>query len=104
MSELEKVSIWNADGKKSGSVGREKYEIVKDFIVAFVTEKREVTFPSLLEEAKRTLLSHEIHEDETSFLVIKVKGDLEARGILRKHWTVDRQQVIRLRRKLTPRI
>lgn len=102
MNEAEKIPIWNADGKKSGSVRREKYEIVRDFILSFLTGKREVTFPSLLEEAKRTLISHEIHEDETSFLVIKVKGDLEARGILRKHWTVDRQQVIRLRRKLIP--
>lgn len=97
----QKISTWNADGKKSGSLGKEKYEVVKDFIVSLVKKKREVTFPSLLDEAKCALASHEIHEDETSFLVVKVKGDLEARGILRKHWTVGRQQVIRMRRKIT---
>ena len=80
MKENETISIWNAEGRKSGSVAKEKYEIVRDFIVSFLKEKKEVTFPSLLEEAKRVMSSYEIHEDETSFLVIKVKGDLEARG------------------------
>ena len=96
---MERISIWNADGRKGGSVGKEKYELVRDFIVSFVKAKREVTFPLLLEEAKRFLSTFEIHADETSFLVIKVKGDLEARGILRKQWLVGRQQVIKLRRR-----
>jgi hypothetical protein len=99
MKNGEKVLIWCADGRKGGSVGKEKYEMVRDFIISFVRERRRVTFPALLEEAKRFMASFDVHEDETSFLVIKVKGDLEARGIIRKQWLLGRQQVITLRRR-----
>ncbi len=98
MKESEKVTIWNADGGRSGAVVKEKYEVVRDFIVSFLKEHGEVSFQVLLEEAKKFLATLAIPAEESGFLVIKVKGDLEARKILRKRWLVGRQQIIKLRR------
>ena len=91
------IDIWTAEGNRGGSLKLDKYELVKAFIVEHLREKIESSFSDLLEEGK-IKLSGKFPEPELSYLLVKVKGDLEARGIIRKQWQLGRVQVLRLKK------
>lgn len=98
MDEHHKVLAWSSDGKRGIELDEAKYHLVRDFILEELKKKKEVTLPELLEEAKNALHDR-LHAEEVSFLLIKVKGDLEARQVISKKWTLRHTQVLKIRKQ-----
>jgi hypothetical protein len=79
-------------------IGQQKYAMVRDFIVGFLRVRLESTFSQLLGECQEQLAG-KFHEGELCYLLIKVKNDLEAKGVIYKRWHPGRVQVVVLKRK-----
>lgn len=68
-------------GRKTVTISTQVYESVSDFILSMLKETGEITFTSLLEQASQNA-SLPV-EGDMSWSFLKVKRDLEARGIIK---------------------
>jgi hypothetical protein len=79
----EKILTQHPDPKKRGvNIDRGKYDKIKTEIINILSERGEVGFKDLMDEANRNL--HETFEGSINWYFTTVKLDLEARGILER--------------------
>jgi hypothetical protein len=81
----------------NGSIRSRKYELVRDFIIAYLGEKGEISFVEMLTVGKAELAGKFV-EDELSYLLMSVKSDLVASGAIEKSWLPRHTQVLRLKK------
>ena len=88
-------------GNRTLSLSTPVYESIKEFILSTLSEKGEVTFVSLLEEAEQSNLVQ--FEGDNGWCFLAVKRDLEARGLIKVTIGLgkNRAQVISLNKKNT---
>lgn len=86
-------------GRKTVTISTQVYESVSEFILSTLRETGEVTFTSLLERASQNVTLKVGGDMSWSFL--KVKRDLEARGVIKVSIGLGpkRVQVISLNKK-----
>jgi hypothetical protein len=71
----------NQNGKRGVVLAREQYDCLRDFIISTFESKTEITFEELMSKA---IDRKDIYANENSmWYLLKVKTDLQARGILR---------------------
>lgn len=92
--EQDRILTLHPQGKKGVNILRDKYEIIKDFILATIDEKREPTFEEVSDLAQAQL--SETFEGKVLWYIVTVKLDLEARGLIERVPKTSPQQ---LRRK-----
>lgn len=92
--EQDRILTLHPQGKKGVNILRDKYETIKDFILATIDEKREPTFEEVSDLARAQL--SETFEGKVLWYIVTVKLDLEARGLIERVPKTSPQQ---LRRK-----
>lgn len=92
----EMIALIDSDGKKKLSIRKDKYELVCEFIFQTLLDNEKVTLTELLKNSEQTLGSH--CNDDISWLILLVKRDLEARGLLKISCERNRIQVIELKK------
>jgi hypothetical protein len=97
MSQTEHIETWNADGTRNGRIEKHKYEAIKAFIISYLKQHSLASLSNMLDEGEN-FLAATMHPGEIGYYIIKVKGDLEARGVIRKQWEVGKVQMLRLRK------
>jgi hypothetical protein len=93
----ENVNEIGDESRYDGPIRSRKYELVRDFIIGHLDGKGESSFVELLTAGKIELAGKFVDE-ELSYLLMKVKADLETNGVIEKSWRPRHTQVLRLKR------
>jgi hypothetical protein len=78
----EKIMTLNHDGKKGVNISKDKYDTMKDAIIAVITKEKQVTLSELGAQVERELTYS--FDGKIGWYLMAVKLDLEVRGIIAK--------------------
>jgi hypothetical protein len=79
-------------------MNRKHYEWMREFIISSFEETTEISFTRLVDDLSNTRLT--LPQETALWYLIKVKQDLEARGILKISFiTSSRHQILKLNRR-----
>jgi hypothetical protein len=78
----DKILTLHPEGKKGVKIDGEKYQIIRDTIVAILEKQPEITYQEINRQAIIQLKDH--FKGSISWYVVTVKLDLEARGIIER--------------------
>lgn len=81
MSE-EKIMTLHPQGKKGTNILKRRYDVIKDFIINTIQEKKQISFESLSDLAVKEL--SESFDGKVLWYMVTVKLDLEARQIIER--------------------
>lgn len=81
MNTQTKIRLEKPSGKKGIYILEEHYFLLSDFILSLVSVKRSITLCELLELARNS--ASLIVPCDVAWLILEVKQDLEARGLIR---------------------
>lgn len=73
----EKIVTLHPEGKKGVNISKQKYDFIRNYILATLSEKKEISFEALTDLAVRELSGQ--FDGKISWYIITVKLDLEAR-------------------------
>jgi hypothetical protein len=79
---MERILTLHPQGKSGVNISREKYDTVREAIVAALRDHKQLTFGDLTENVRQRLESH--FEGSIPWYVTTVKLDLEARGVVER--------------------
>ncbi|PWL39507.1 hypothetical protein DKG77_01330 [Flagellimonas aquimarina] len=82
MSKEEQIMTMHPQGKAGVNILKRRYDLIKDFIVNTIAEKKVITFESLGDRAVEELTG--IFDGKVLWYIVSVKLDLEARGIIER--------------------
>jgi hypothetical protein len=91
------IIMWRANGRRGATILKKDYEAVSAFIFSLLQEKETIEIQQLVEEAKSTLPS--VLGRDYCWCLLRVKHDLEAKGLIRVTVQPDRTQFIKATRK-----
>ncbi len=69
-------------GKQGVNISRQKYDLVREVIVAVARKRGEITFPDLTDDVRQRLAG--IFDGSVPWYVTTVKLDLEAQGVIER--------------------
>jgi hypothetical protein len=99
---MEKIALLNCTKRgrtrKVRLMERDQYEKLKSLILDQLKKHEEISLMAMLEQPI-PLTAKEIGSNEILSMLILVKNDLVARGILRITFSPDRLQIIKLKRR-----
>jgi len=78
----DKILTLHPAGKNGVNIARQKYEVIKDFILTMLEKEGAVTYEYINDEAIRQLSP--TFDGKVGWYVVTVKLDLEARGIIER--------------------
>jgi hypothetical protein len=90
----------NQNGKRGVVLSRALYDYLRDFIISTFDSKAEITFEELVNKA---MDRKDVYANENSmWYLLKVKADLQARGILRVRFVgvSPRIQVLKINKRV----
>lgn len=82
MPDETKIQTLHPQGKKGVNILREKYDLIRDFILATVEEHGRISYQELNDLAEEKLTDK--FDGSVPWYVVTVKLDLEARGVLER--------------------
>jgi hypothetical protein len=88
------------NGKRGVVLAREQYDCLRDFIISAFDSKAEITFEELMNKA---MDRKDVYVNENSMWhLLKVKADLQARGILKVRFlgVSPRIQVLKINKRV----
>ncbi len=91
-----KILTLHPTEKKGVNIDREKYELVKTYILNEVTNHPEIKFSDLVELGKKRLNGQ--FDGQVTWYIVTVKLDLQARGLIER-FKKSGVQWLRLRNK-----
>jgi hypothetical protein len=95
----ETILTLNQNGTRGVILARDHYDCLRNFIISAFETKAEISFEELMDKAMR---SNEVYSNENSmWYLLKVKSDLQARGILKVRFmgVSPRVQVLRINKR-----
>jgi hypothetical protein len=95
----ERIQTLNPDGTRGVVLSRKHYDLMRDFIISLFESAPEVSFTELVGQVTHHNVI--VPRDNAVWHLLKVKADLQARGILRVRFVgfSPKQQLLRLNRK-----
>lgn len=85
MSEKETILTWRPGNGKGAYLYRTHYTAVREFILRILDEEKRITLIDLIERAGDQLTLDPPDADR-SWMLLQVKSDLEARGLITVSW------------------
>ena len=82
MAKEEKIMTLHPQGKAGVNILKRRYDFIKDFIVATVSEKEPITFERLGDMAIEELTDK--FDGKVLWYIVTVKLDLEARNVIER--------------------
>jgi len=79
---MEKILTLHPAGKKGVNIDREKYDAIKEYLIAQITKAGEITYSDLNDMAIIDLAN--TFSGSIPWYVVTVKLDLEARGVIER--------------------
>lgn len=85
--------------KRGYSIPIDVYDEIKTFLIGILEKNREVLLNDLFDVAKNVQFS--VLDDDTSWYLLIVKLDLEARGVITCTWTpgYERNQILKIKKR-----
>lgn len=77
-----RIMTLHPQGKKGVNILQRRYDLIKDFIIKTLTEKKQMTYQALDKLAVQEL--KDTFDGKVGWYVVSVKLDLEARGIIER--------------------
>lgn len=99
MIEKQTIELWKMKGISGETIPKEEYEVLKEFILAILLKNDSIELRELLSDAHTTLST--IFKKDFSRLLLEVKQDLEAKGLIKVTRQANRMQFISIVRKNT---
>jgi hypothetical protein len=91
------VTVYSKNGRNGSRIPVSQYQKISHFILDHLKVTSPISINELLDEAFREFS----HEDRNAFActLLLVKGDLEARGLIKVTFNVGRSQYIQLKKR-----
>ncbi|HEY5824285.1 MAG TPA: hypothetical protein VIT44_07970 [Cyclobacteriaceae bacterium] len=99
---MEKIELERPEGKKGLMILRKHYNLLCIFILSMLELKGEITLTELLDTANQKLDSE--FTGDALWMILNVKRDLEAKGLIRLKYAGKCTQVISVRKNQSRRI
>ncbi|WP_025741751.1 DUF6958 family protein [Aquimarina pacifica] len=82
MTSLDKIMTLHPKGKNGVNIDKNKYDIIRAFIIKTIQEHKEISYSALNDLAVTKLTNS--FEGKVVWYIVTVKLDLEARGIIER--------------------
>ena len=99
---MEKIELERPEGKKGLMILKRQYNLLCVFILNMLELKGEITLTDLLDTANQQLDSE--FTGDALWMILNVKRDLEAKGLIRVKYARKCTQVISVRKNQSRRI
>jgi len=95
-TDSEHIELLLPDGKKGSTMHKHQYELLLEFVFQKLLDQRKVTLTELLEGAEEILMDR--IKWNLLWLLLQVKQDLVARGLIVVNYEKNRMQIISLKK------